>query len=445
MRRTEADGDPTCPRLTLLFDEIGPTDLNVLRRDLARRRRRQTIELTGWDEDEPPHVTERGIGLLRVRFSEFVVELSEVRAPAPNLDKMIGYTGRPSSALAPLRSHETHVMCWLRNGPPCPMQRLAACLDVAEACMEQGLLGIIQTDAWRCMLVDQLDEFARVLSNPETSELDGYRISTHAVAVPTPHLKHYVTHGNHLWGLPEFVVPVLPETSAGEAQKMIDGLFSAMREKGGGVEPPDTIAAAGMLFQAHPLEALGSYAPHVDSGNPAVVYVNEAARELVGVDVLPDTIALVMARAVAQTFLHVASADGDIEEEELETFLLGARWHFGPDSGFEPVGEILKQRSGELYHDVIQEGFHSGGSQVDRIDDFVTRADLELPPELAQRGKELLYTVGVEVASAAAEGFLGFGARISETEHTALLDVSRALGLEEEEDEEEEEGAAAVS
>ena len=56
MRRTEADGDPQSPRLTLLFDEVGPTDLNVLRRDLARRRRRQTIELTGWDEDDPPHV-----------------------------------------------------------------------------------------------------------------------------------------------------------------------------------------------------------------------------------------------------------------------------------------------------------------------------------------------------------------------------------------------------
>jgi hypothetical protein len=188
-------------------------------------------------------------------------------------------------------------------------------------------------------------------------------------------------------------------------------------------------------------------AERVDSGHPVMVFVSEAVRDLVGVDVLPDSLELVMARAVAQTFLLVASADGDIEEEELATFLMGAKWHFGPGSGFGPVGDILRERSGDLYNDVIQEGIHRVRSPVDCIEKFVERADADLPPELAQRGKELLYEVGIQVANASAEGFLGFGERISESEHRILADVFRALGLEEEDEDGEdgEEGEFEVS
>jgi tellurite resistance protein len=448
---------PRCPEITLLF--VGGTardaavrgvamvekklDPVEFQRALSDLRDGVEVKLSGWDDTVDSLVMtaapslrpegplgdlakELGFGQREVRFGDFVFELPALlQEPVPDLDRLIQVTNSPNDLLAPLREHGVHMKGRLLTGPEDPILRYRACLDLAAAFEGQGLLGMIRDESCMCLTLDQIKSFAEITKDPRCDELAGFELMVNRIPLQSREVDYWVTRGNALWGLPEFVVPLRSGAAAESAVNFMRANFLYSREHGQVVEPPEVIDTPAGRFQAHPMSVLGEYESHLDDGTRSVVYVSEDVAPLLGLEGRVESATMSMAQALVAAFVLVGIADGEIDKKEHQAFLASARNHLGVHEDFAPVLHLLAKSFVEILRGIIDKGI----SPIEHIDNFVRVAAAELEPAAELRARKAVYFLAHDIA-AASGGLMGLTSKISRVEEKALDVLARALDLE---------------
>jgi len=313
----------------------------------------------------------------------------------------------------------------LQAGPADPILRYRACLDLAAAFEGQGLLGMIRNESCMCLTLDQIKSFTEITKDPRCDEVAGFELMVNRIPLQSREVDYWVTRGNALWGLPEFVVPLRSGAAAEGAVNFMRANFAYSREHGQVVEPPEVIDTPNGRFQAHPMTVLGEYESHLDDGARSVVYVREDVAPLLGLGGRVESATMSMAQALVAAFVLVGIADGEIDKKEHQAFIASARKHLGVHEDFAPVERLLTAS----FIDILKGIIDKGASPIGHIDDFMRVAATELEPKAGLRARKAVYFVAHDIA-AASGGLMGLTSKISRVEEKALDIVARALDLE---------------
>jgi hypothetical protein len=129
--------------------------------------------------------------------------------------------------------------------------------------------------------------------------------------------------------------------------------------------------------------------------------------------------------ALVHTFVKISTADGAIDNDEIQVFRKSVKQHFCSDSAYEAVGIRLQSQLTV----VLGESRQSGDAPIDSITRWVDLAEAQYTAERWLAGRELIYRVGRDVAGASGGGPFGLGGSISKAEDTALRELARWLQL----------------
>jgi len=133
----------------------------------------------------------------------------------------------------------------------------------------------------------------------------------------------------------------------------------------------------------------------------------------------------ILVRAPAIMFYLIAAADGHVDCGESDRFreLL---------AGYMDMASPLLQRAVQVMLPRLNHYFaYLASPDFDRDESLAELREAldERHPGEAPAFKQALITLGRKIAEASGGGFLGFGDRVSDEEHSVLTEVSRALGL----------------
>ncbi len=299
--------DERVPRYTLLFDAHGswagvpsPVALDVSSRELRldggdfgprlAEIRGSEVKLSGWDEsggvDSPMTSAVHGEpsdGLRHARrevaFGDFAFAFECVvnRTRGDVIGEYIRRSKVADGQLSPLLEHDAFVTYSMISGPGDPVACLMAGLDVALAFEGRGLLGMTLDNSWRALTPKHIHSFKRVPDLPAFDLVSAFELTVNHVPLLEGDRCYWLTMGNPLWGLPEFIVPTHRALGTeGLGLSRLRALFCDAIEGRRVVSAGQTVEVAGARFAANPISALPpATARFLARSEGALVYVAE--------------------------------------------------------------------------------------------------------------------------------------------------------------------------
>ncbi len=501
--------EPRLPRFTLLFRlGQGPSmgsiatrravfslDADAFGSELARIRDSE-VKLDGWEDapdlglissrpESQALFDELGFERRTACFDDYVVQFDPVSAsPSTAIARFIRFSKIADEELSELEAHDVFMTGTVVSGPPDPVRSLMACLDVARALEDQGLVGMTLDNSLRALAPRHIESFRRVPDDPRFDLLSSCELTVNHVPLIDDEVVYWLTCGQPLWGLPEFVVPLPRAVTPREAAVQLRALFMDAIEQGRVVEEGQTLELDGRRYLAATFDALpANVAHHADGGSPTVVYVlpevepllTDAAISLAQAEraetageppppppaskrdaysnvepleapsappegapqaldqMSPEAQKAIvetaevfgaMSRAVVIAALRVASADGEFDPKEQQAFARALGEHLKGERLFEMVAV-------QIATDLVQVMDMAHQHPLDpiaQVREFAETAGRLLSKREALRARKAVYFVAHDVAAASGKGLFRPG--IGKREEQALAQLSHALGFE---------------
>lgn len=184
-----------------------------------------------------------------VRWEDHHVRLLEVAAPAPGLDQMIQSTRMDNAKLAPLKRHDSHLLCFYQGDAADPVLRVQAMFRLAAALVPLGVVGVIQTDAWQCFLPSALSAVADTQFTSDLREGMAQVALCNLIPFHGKQGTWWASKGNHVFGVPDFALWDDGRFGLKPVQEVFASLFSYL--KGGAtILPGHTMELNGVNFVA---------------------------------------------------------------------------------------------------------------------------------------------------------------------------------------------------
>lgn len=182
-----------------------------------------------------------------VRWDDHHVRLLEVAAQAPGLDQMIQSTRMDHAALAPLRKHASHLLCYYQGDAADPILRVQAIFRLAAALVPLGVVGVIHTDAWQCFTPSALTAVADPELTKEMREGSAQLALCNLIPFHGKQGTWWASKGNHVFGVPDFALWDEGRFGLKSVQTTFASLFSYL-QGGATILPGHTMELSGVVF-----------------------------------------------------------------------------------------------------------------------------------------------------------------------------------------------------
>jgi hypothetical protein len=195
----EEDGsDPLAPIFLLLFNKLPELSAGLLERGLARfGKPEQALELIDLVSDgETPHVT--------VQFDGHYLLLIAYDEPGAdeNTTNAINCSNWTKEDKKPLRNHQAHMLCIYMAGSDDATEKIIACMRLAGAFLDAGLLGYVDPAAWNCMPAPRLREALSAKARKQFRQAVPLGVFTGFVKIFTSETEiWFCTKGYFRWGI----------------------------------------------------------------------------------------------------------------------------------------------------------------------------------------------------------------------------------------------------
>ena len=174
------------------------------------------------------------------------MQLLEVAAPASGLDEMIQMTRADHATLAPLKTHQSHILCFYKGDAADPVLRVQAMFRHAGALVPLGVVGVIQ-DAWQCFAASAL---ATIADPKHTQDMrDGLAQMALCNLIPFYGKQGtwWASKGHHVFGVPDFALWHDSRFGVKPVQTIFSSLFSYL-QGGATILPGHTMELSGVNF-----------------------------------------------------------------------------------------------------------------------------------------------------------------------------------------------------
>lgn len=182
-----------------------------------------------------------------VRWDDHHVRLLEIAAPAPGLDEMIQSTRMDHAALAPLKKHTSHLLCFYQGDAADPILRVQAIFRLAAALVPLGVVGVIHTDAWQCFTPSALTAVADPQHTKDMREGMAQVALCNLIPFHGKQGTWWASKGNHVFGVPDFALWDDGRFGLKPVQTIFASLFSYL-QGGATILPGHTMKLSGVNF-----------------------------------------------------------------------------------------------------------------------------------------------------------------------------------------------------
>jgi hypothetical protein len=140
--------------IILLFDKLPKLDITKIAGAIAQ------IEPLKKPVRSNIQVEEGGILRAFVEFDDHRLQLVgfSARVPAATMEHTIPVSNWKPQDKALLQGHKAHILCYYEGENTNPVERLIALYKTAFAFCKEGVLGILDEDAWNCMPRRMIEE-----------------------------------------------------------------------------------------------------------------------------------------------------------------------------------------------------------------------------------------------------------------------------------------------
>ncbi len=194
----EDGSDPLAPIFVLLFDKLPELSVPLLERGLAKfGKPQEPLVVTDLVADgETPHATVQFDGhyLLLIAYDE--------PASEENTKNPINCSNWTKDDKKPLRNHQTHMLCIYMMGSDDPTEKIIACMRLAGAFLDVGLLGYVDPAGWNCMPAPRLRDALSTKARKQFREAVPLGVFTGFVKIFTSETEiWFCTKGYFRWGI----------------------------------------------------------------------------------------------------------------------------------------------------------------------------------------------------------------------------------------------------
>ncbi len=229
--------------LVFLFRALPPLNQRALQERIEAiepvRERLQVLDTAKIDRAALARITYDGHSLRLVGYDS--------PAPIESIYEAIECARWDDEVKQPLHGHRSHVLCHYEGESDDPAEQMLACWKLAGAFLDDGLLGIVDRDAWTCTPAGPLRQLlapvqlARLRAEPPLGVWTGV-----AKLLKDDDEVWFCSKGFHRWGVVDFAWLGRPSEEE-EAFALFNGLFKLARAAGGALEP----GHAARLGEAH--------------------------------------------------------------------------------------------------------------------------------------------------------------------------------------------------
>jgi hypothetical protein len=208
---------------------------------------------------EPP--TEHPDGSLAFGIRSEGVHFSclSIDAPVPGLDEVIQTTRNDKALLAPLREHDSHLVCTSLKPVADPTAAYEILFNLAVALRPHGAIGITQPVAHQCFRIEDLEAWNEKGMYEEARKGMDKMIFCNLIPFHAQNGTWWATKGNSVFGVPDFALWVTDELEPNQVRNVLYYLFDYIR-KGARIQHGERIALSDTLsLQAGPITEFREY------------------------------------------------------------------------------------------------------------------------------------------------------------------------------------------
>lgn len=187
-------------------------------------------------------VNEANTLFARVQFNDHRLKLVgfNVPVPAPTVERTIQVSNWQQEQKQSLRNHRAQIICFYEGTNPNPTEQLLALYKMAYGFYPDGLLGVLDEDAWNCMP----RSFVNQQVNPEMLQACRTDIP---LGIWTGFVKFFkpdnqvwfCSKGHHRFGVPDFAY-LAPISAADQAFDLFSSLFNYVHRYDAHLKSGDT-------------------------------------------------------------------------------------------------------------------------------------------------------------------------------------------------------------
>lgn len=220
--KTETPRQKDRPSLMLVFNTLPVLDGSQIKNIISGiEKLNKDIEIT-IDKD-----INNGETLLSViEFDNHRIKLVGFNGPIPKtvIEHTVDCSYWKPEDKEVIRNHSAHIICYYDGYNEDPIERYIALYKVAFSFKSNGLLGIINEDAWTCQPANVLDNLISKEMIAESRKIPPLMIWTNFIKIPLPNGTWMVTKGNHLFGIKDFAYKG-DMTEAKQINQIFDNIF----------------------------------------------------------------------------------------------------------------------------------------------------------------------------------------------------------------------------
>lgn len=253
------------PALILLFDRLPPIQPGTISQTI------KTVEPIQTDVQVQPIMGKTVVSYITVSYDTHKLRLASIAAPVPpaTLERTVQVSNWRQDQKEPLRRHQSHMICFYDGSHPDPGEQLIALYKLAYSFYDQGLLGVLDEQAWNCLPAEFLKEQMRPAMLQECRKAVPLGLWTGFVKFFRPDGKvWFCTKGHERFATPNFAL--LGDISQADmAFDLFEMLFRYVREYGAVLQVGETVQAGNDLFLR--FSAVSEYPDYLESPGGTLV------------------------------------------------------------------------------------------------------------------------------------------------------------------------------
>lgn len=234
----EAERQGNKPALMLVFNTLPILETNKIKSIISDiEKLNKAIEIT-LDEE----LNNRDTLLSVIEFDNHRIKLLGLNAPLPKtvIEHTVDCSYWKPEDKENIKNHSAHIICYYDGNNEDPIERYIALYKVAFSFKSNGLLGIINEDAWTCQPAYILDDIVSKEMIAESRMIPPLMIWTNFIKIPSHNGTWMVTKGNHLFGIKDFAYKG-DMSEAKEISQIFDNIFYYVYENNAFIDVGHTL------------------------------------------------------------------------------------------------------------------------------------------------------------------------------------------------------------
>ncbi|WP_176461670.1 DUF4261 domain-containing protein [Anaeromicrobium sediminis] len=226
------------PAISLIFNELPIIDSEVV-----GKRIEEIESLKGSVHITLDKELNDGENILSViEFDDHKIKLVGFNGPLPSntINHTVNCSYWKPDEKEVMRNHKAHIICYYHGKNSDPIEKYIALYKVAYAFMENGLIGLINEDAWTCNLAYVIDDLMNEGMLEECRNVPPLLLWTNLVKMPTESGTWMFTKGNHIFGVNDFAYKG-DMSKASEVNEIFNNIFYYIYENKVNVEVGHTL------------------------------------------------------------------------------------------------------------------------------------------------------------------------------------------------------------